>query len=70
MNSEFRTEKIFERFSRLGEGDDFDQMVWTDQSEAAKFSAVYDLVLDYLLITTGRRHAPRLDRTVEALQHA
>jgi hypothetical protein len=60
--------KISERFSRLGDDNHFDRVLWANQSDAAKFLAVYDSVLDYLLITTGHRNAPRLDRTVESFQ--
>jgi hypothetical protein len=70
MTPTFTEEKIFERFSKLGDDNSFDQIVWTGQSEAAKFNAFYDLVLDYLLSTIGHRNAPRLDRTVESFQHA
>ena len=60
---------IFERFARLGEEHSFDIQFWQSQPESTIFEAAHDMVLQYLLVTTGSADAPRLDRTVESFQH-
>jgi hypothetical protein len=62
------TQAITERFSVLRELNDFDRAFWASQSDRVKFAAVHNMLLDYLLITTGKRDEPRLDRTVESFQ--
>jgi hypothetical protein len=59
---------LVERFGRLDAPNDFDRLFWQSQSDAAKLEAAYQMVLDYLLITTGSADEQRLDRTVESFQ--
>ena len=61
-------EKVSEQFSVLRERNEFDRTLWGNQTDTAKFAAVHGMILDYLLITTGKRDEPRLDRTVESFQ--
>jgi hypothetical protein len=61
-------DQIVERFSVLHDSHDFDTRLWQGQPDKVKFAAAHQMILDYLLITTGKRDEPRLDRTVESFQ--
>lgn len=64
----YREKKVVERFSVLREENDFDRTFWGQQSESVKFAAVHEMILDYLMLTTGARDESGLDRTVESFQ--
>jgi hypothetical protein len=59
---------IVERFARMDDADDFDHQFWKTQSDESKLKAAHQMVLDYLLLSTGSADEPRLDRTVESFQ--
>ncbi len=64
MKRRSQTEENYGRF----EADDrsWDAAFWQRQGSEAIFAAVWDMILDHRLLTTGDATEPRLQRTVEA----
>lgn len=61
---------VREKYSKLGENDDFDIRFWQSQPVEAIFDAAFEMVKDYLLLKEGHADQPRLQRTVESFQKA
>lgn len=71
MSTPYRSlssQPISERFGRLADADSFDIQFWQGQPDSSIFEAAHQMVLDYLLVTTGCADEPRLDRTLESFQ--
>jgi hypothetical protein len=68
MKPRSQTEENYGRF----EADDrsWDAAFWQRQGSEAIFAAVWEMILDHRLLTTGDATEPRLQRTVEAFGKA
>ncbi len=61
--------RIHEKYSRLGEDERaFDVEFWQAQGEAAIFDAVYQMLIDYLILKGRDVNESRLQRTVESFK--
>ena len=57
---------IAENFTHsFEETERWDRQFWQDQAPEVIFDAVWQMILDYLLIHDGHADPPRLQRTVE-----
>ena len=60
-----------ERYGRFEHADrSWDVAFWQGQGSEAIFAAVWEMILDHRLLTTGDATEPRLQRTVEAFGEA